>query len=173
MKNTALDVATEAHKNQFRDENKEPYINHPIRVANILKQHFPNDYSLIDAAYCHDILEDCPDVSPEYLLTMIGEDAYNLVVECTNPSKLFPNLSRFEKKQMDREHIANISYRAKCLKLADRTNNLHDTIHTTDKEWGRNYIKESMMLYTALVGTYYKLELLYLETLLKAARALE
>lgn len=168
----ALAVALDAHAGQIRDENGEQYINHPIRVAHILMHHFPKDDSLIAAAYCHDILEDCPNVAPEYLLSNIGEEAYGLVVECTNPSKMYPNLTRPEKKEMDRQHIAKLSYKAKCLKLADRTNNLDDTKDTKDIEWGKNYIKESMLLYTVLAGTHYKLEILYLDALLTAAKSL-
>lgn len=173
LEDAALKIAAKAHDGQIREDNGEPYINHPIRVSNILKKWFSDDSDLIAAAYCHDILEDCPLIQPWDLLATIGDNAFNLVEQCTNPSKQHPNLTRSAKKDMDRNHIAGISARAKCLKLADRTNNLQDTCHSKDKEWAKQYVKESMMLYTVLAGTHYELELLYLETLIKAAKSVE
>jgi len=49
-----LRIATEAHDGQMR-RGGEPYINHPIRVANA----FPVDSYRRSIAYLHDVLEDC------------------------------------------------------------------------------------------------------------------
>jgi len=173
LEDAAFKIAAKAHDGQIREDNSEPYIHHPIRVADILKKWFPEDSNLIAAAYCHDILEDCPIIQPSDLLATIGDNAFYLVEQCTNPSKQRPELTRAEKKEIDRNHIEGISMRAKCLKLADRTNNLQDTCHSKDKEWARTYVQESMKLYSVLAGTHYELELLYLETLLKAAASVK
>jgi (p)ppGpp synthase/HD superfamily hydrolase len=171
LEDNAFKIAARAHDGQIREDNGEPYIHHPTRVANILKKWFYDDSDLIAAAYCHDILEDCPLIKPSELNSVIGDDAFYLVEQCTNPSKDLPNLTRAEKKEVDRNHIAGISTRAKCLKLADRTNNLQDTCHSKDKEWAKTYVQESMKLYSVLAGTHYELELLFMETLLKAANS--
>jgi (p)ppGpp synthase/HD superfamily hydrolase len=173
LEESALKFATMAHEGQIREDNKESYINHPIRVANILKKWFPDDSELIAAAYCHDILEDCPNIKASELLAVIDYHAFYLVEQCTNPSKDRKDLSRELQKTMDRLHISEISKRAKYLKLADRANNLQDTCHAKDKEWAKRYVKESMMLYTVLAGTHYELELLYLKMLLQAAKSIE
>ena len=59
--NTALAIATEAHKGQQR-WNGDAYITHPIRVANQFK-----DYRLKTIAILHDVVEDTS-ITFEYLM---------------------------------------------------------------------------------------------------------
>jgi guanosine-3',5'-bis(diphosphate) 3'-pyrophosphohydrolase len=173
IEQAAWEIAFRAHKGQTRDDNNEPYINHPCKVAKTLENYFPNDSALIASGFCHDVLEDCPQISEAELMEAIGKEAFYIVKECTNPSKQYPDLPRHERKEMDRNHIKHISEKAKYLKLADRTDNLTDTCNSLDKEWARTYVKESMALYTVLQGTHYELEMKYLEALVKAAKSCE
>jgi len=149
----AAALATSAHAGQVRDDDGGPYIHHPERVAAALARHFPNDIALICAAWCHDMLEDCPQVAEETLRQIIGDDALALVKEVTNPSKNHPDLPRAERKAMDRNHIAIISTRAKLIKLADRADNMTDGAKSPDKAWIATYVAESRLLAEVLKGT--------------------
>ena len=55
-----LDTATTAHRGQMR-RSGEPYIEHPVAVANIIKQYYPDERLLCTAALLHDALEDAID----------------------------------------------------------------------------------------------------------------
>tara|TARA_Y100000590_G_scaffold460873_1_gene621219 strand:+ start:1916 stop:2494 length:579 start_codon:yes stop_codon:yes gene_type:complete len=52
-----LQTAEKAHSGQMR-RSGEPYIEHPIAVANIIKQYYPGEQLLCTAALLHDTLED-------------------------------------------------------------------------------------------------------------------
>jgi (p)ppGpp synthase/HD superfamily hydrolase len=149
----ASSFATAAHAGQERDDGGGPYIRHPARVAAALARRFPDDHDLIAAAWCHDVLEDCPQVTEAELRAAIGDDALALVREVTNPSKGFPDLPRAERKAMDRAHIAVISRRAKLIKLADRADNLGEGAGCPDKAWLATYVGESRALAEVLRGT--------------------
>jgi hypothetical protein len=91
-----------------------------------------------------------------------------LIKELTNPSKQFifkpeykllPRGSvRAMKKQMDRDHLQNVSWEAKLIKLADRIDNVSD-MQGMEKDFCLLYADESDALSEVLVGTYEPLEL--------------
>lgn len=155
---SAQALATHAHSGQLRDDCGDPYIVHPTRVATRLARRFPDDAVLIAAAWCHDVLEDCPQITVAELRAAIGDDALAIVHEVTNPSKQHQDLPRAERKAMDRAHIAGISRRARCLKLADRADNLRDGCACPDKAWLATYVSESRLLAEVLRGTDPQLE---------------
>lgn len=167
----AAALATTAHEGQTRDDGGGPYIRHPERVAAALARLYPKDFALIAAAWCHDVLEDCPQVKEATLRLSIGNDALALVKEVTNPSKAHPDLPRAERKAMDRAHVATVSKRAKLLKLADRADNLTDGAKCPDKEWIATYVAESRLLFEVLKGTDDVLEDDFAVALERAARA--
>ena len=164
-------LATFAHEGQERDDGGGPYIRHPARVATTLARHFPTDHALVAAAWCHDVIEDCPQISADTLREAIGDDALALVREVTNPSKNFPDLPRAERKAMDRAHIAMISRRAKLIKLADRADNLTEGATSPDKAWIATYVAESRSLAEVLHGTHPPLEAELAAALDHAARS--
>jgi guanosine-3',5'-bis(diphosphate) 3'-pyrophosphohydrolase len=151
-------LARRAHQGQMRDDSDQPYIVHPARVAARLARRFPADIDLTAAGWCHDVLEDCPHIGREELRAAIGDDALAIVSDVTNPSKAHPHLPRSERKAMDRAHIATISRRARCLKLADRADNLRDGCASPDRDWLATYVRESRLLAEALRGTDPELE---------------
>ena len=53
----AYEFANEAHSGQFRTSG-EPYVSHPIAVANILST-LHMDVDSLSAAILHDVIEDC------------------------------------------------------------------------------------------------------------------
>jgi len=164
-------LARRAHQGQMRDDSDQPYIVHPARVAARLSRRFPDDCALVSAGWCHDILEDCPHIARDELRAAIGEDAFTIVCEVTNPSKAHPELPRAQRKAMDRAHIAVISRRARCLKLADRADNLRDGCAGPDRDWLATYVRESRLLAEVLLGTDPELERDLQDALAAAAQA--
>lgn len=141
----AARTAKEAHEGQFRKYHKLPYILHPGRVASrvtLIDDVTPDE---IAAAWLHDVIEDCG-YSPGMLLEKgFSETTVQLVVELTNPSKEQPHLPRAHRTAIDRQHIANVSEKAKRIKLADRVDNLRD-MDLAKESFKSLYVAESILL---------------------------
>ena len=58
MFNKALQFATEAHGSQVRKYTGEPYITHPIAVADIVRTVEGHTEEMLVAAVLHDVVED-------------------------------------------------------------------------------------------------------------------
>jgi len=81
--NKALEFIKDKHKGQKRNITREDYINHPIRVFNILSAlNVSND--VLIASLLHDILEDTKTDYVE-LNYKFGSEVADLVKECTKP----------------------------------------------------------------------------------------
>ncbi|KKP87641.1 MAG: HD domain protein [Candidatus Nomurabacteria bacterium GW2011_GWC2_35_8] len=79
----ALYFAAEKHNGQCRKiGNKLPYIIHPVEVAFGVSR-YTDDEEIIAAALLHDVLEDCPDVSKEFLRKEFSDRIAKLVDEVT------------------------------------------------------------------------------------------
>lgn len=140
----AAKTAAILHEGQTRKYGiKLPYIIHPIRVAGMIAIHPDSTREMVAAAYLHDVLEDC-DFEPVDLMNAFGSEVFDLVESLTNPSKGSP-LSRYERKRMDREHVAQISDKAKLIKLVDRIDNLWDLTQAPD-DFLELYLRESRLL---------------------------
>lgn len=137
-------LATIAHKahGDIRKYSGEDYIMHPIGVAEILMNFgFKNDLNLIAGAYCHDLVEDT-EITFDFLEDELNVDVSNIVYEVSNPSKLYPDLSRKERKEMDLEHLKKASIRSKALKLADILHNA-PTIIRDDPNFAKTWVPEA------------------------------
>lgn len=152
-------LATEAHQGQFRKYNKLPYVVHPEQVHDevlnwLNKQPEGSEFKNLEttmrcAAYLHDVLEDCPQISEARIVEETDGTVLALVKELTNPSKGM-KAPRFVRKKMDREHIQNVSLPAKVIKLVDRTVNLGDMGTCPDTDFTAKYADESFELYKCL-----------------------
>ncbi len=150
-------LAGKYHAGQKRKWTSEPYINHPARVAaKVAKYQADGDLlsNMICAAWLHDTIEDCPDMTPPILEAEFGEEITKLVIELTNvTSKSDKKLSRAERKALDRKRLSCISRPAKVIKLADRIDNLSD-MRDAPIDFLRIYTEESKLLLETLKGTY-------------------
>ena len=81
----ALNYATKMHEGQKR-ESGEPYITHPIAVANILID-LGLDYSAVSAALLHDCVEDTT-ATDEDIKRNFGTEIAELVLGVTKLKKL-------------------------------------------------------------------------------------
>ena len=118
----AFEVAREAHSKQKR-KTGEPYIFHPIAVANIASQELNLDVDTVIAAFLHDVVEDT-DWTLEQIQRRFGNDVAFLVRVVTKQKKEKYEMS----KQLDnfKQMLTAVQYdiRALLVKLADRLHNM-------------------------------------------------
>lgn len=156
MEEKALEFAREAHGKQLRKYGEEPYIEHPIRVAGLVRT-VPHTSEMICAAYLHDVVEDTA-VSIQDIQRKFGEKVAFLVDELTDEfvKDKYPHLNRRKRKEREVVRQANISRAAKTIKLADVIDNTRDIIQN-DLGFARRYIPEMAALTEALQGGNFRL----------------
>jgi (p)ppGpp synthase/HD superfamily hydrolase len=139
----AAAFARQAHAEQRRKYNDRPYIQHPARVAGRVAAHPRSTEAMVAAAFLHDVVEDTPhtleEVSAEF-----GPEVARLVAELTNPSK-GSKAPRRERKQLDRDHLAQVTLEAWIIKLLDRIDNLQEMVDAPGN-FRRKYCEESRLL---------------------------
>ncbi len=157
----ALAYATQAHAGQTRSGGA-PYISHPVRVAQIIKQ-FKDSHNidaLIAAAYLHDTIEDT-ETTHEALHDLFGGLVASLVLELT--SDLEQIKKQGKKDYLARKMAHDMSSYALVIKLADRLDNVTDIATAKDAKWRARYKAETehIMDYLeknrVLSGTHQKL----------------
>lgn len=151
MEKEALQFATEAHGEQQRKFTNEPYIEHPKRVAEIVRS-VPHSVEMICAAYLHDVVEDTP-IELGEIRERFGEKVAALVSELTDEymKENYPHLNRKARKQKEVERQAEMSREAKTIKLADVIDNTPDIVKN-EPGFGRKYLFEMEKLTRVLVG---------------------
>lgn len=128
----AIAFAADKHRNQRRkDADATPYINHPIALANVLKEEGGvTDPVVLAAAILHDTIEDTETTAYE-LETLFGPDVTKVVLEVTDDK----TLGKAERKQLQIEHASTASHQAKLVKLADKICNLRDILASPPADW--------------------------------------
>lgn len=136
-KDLLINFVKEKHKNQKRKHGT-PYYEHPIAVANILKEKgFDDNYYTI--ALFHDLLEDT-NTTEEEILNLSDKEVLETVKLLT------------KQKNYDNDlYIKNISNNecAKMVKLADRLHNLKEAVYT-DTKFKNKYIEETKKYYLSM-----------------------
>jgi guanosine-3',5'-bis(diphosphate) 3'-pyrophosphohydrolase len=154
----AAAFAAEKHRNQRRkDAEASPYINHPIQLAYILVQADIEDPVVLAAALLHDTLEDTNTTHDEIEI-VFGHEIANIVGECSDDKRL----SKQERKQAQVDHAANLSPKAKLVKLADKIANVSDIDGAPPAGWSverkREYFDWAKRVVDRLRGTHAVLE---------------
>lgn len=144
----ALEFATAAHRGQQRKYTGEPYIDHPIAVAEIVRN-VAHSSVMVAAAYLHDVIEDCG-IESQWLLSMFPSEVVDLVVWLTDVS-IPSDGNRGVRKEIDREHIAHAPAEAMTIKLADIIDNTA-TIKERDPKFWEVYRLEKLALLKVLKG---------------------
>ncbi|WP_264817000.1 RelA/SpoT family protein, partial [Acidomonas methanolica] len=145
----AFAVAEEAHGKQERD-NGDPYITHPVAVANILAG-FRMDPASIAVGLLHDTVEDTG-VTHQRLRAEFGDDIAGLVDGVTKLTRLELQSSRTKQAENFRKLVLAMSrdIRVLIVKLADRLHNMR-TLHYVDRADRRQRIaRETMDIYAPL-----------------------
>ena len=137
----ALQYATQAHQGQTRSGG-EPYIGHPVRVANIIKQYKQshNLDALIQAAYLHDTIEDTA-TTQEALHDLFGGLVASLVQELTSDLEEIQRVGK--KDYLARKMAHEMSSWGLVIKLADRLDNVKDIATAKTPEWRQKYKAET------------------------------
>ncbi|MDE5768932.1 MAG: bifunctional (p)ppGpp synthetase/guanosine-3',5'-bis(diphosphate) 3'-pyrophosphohydrolase [Oscillospiraceae bacterium] len=147
---TAYNFAEEAHKGQLRSSGQ-PYIIHPVAVADILLD-LGMDTDTICAALLHDVVEDTP-VTYEQVKKLFGRDVADLVDGVTKLEKI----PIFNKDQQKAKDICKIliamkdDIRVILIKLCDRLHNMRTLQYRPDyKQQATAY--ETMNIYAPIAG---------------------
>lgn len=118
----AAKFAALSHSGQTRKDGRTPYINHPVRVAMLLKRVGITDADVLQAALLHDTIEDT-DVTAADLVRRFGEAVATLVLEVSDDK----SLPKAERKRL--QLLAPFSYGAALIKVSDKTVNLQDIVN--------------------------------------------
>lgn len=129
----ALSFSALKHKDQRRkDVAASPYINHPISLASILcNEAHVTDVEVICGALLHDTVEDT-DTNFEELEREFGAAIRDIVADVTDDKTIKDPAVR---KQLQIDHAAHTSDKAKLVKLADKISNLRDVAHNPPPDW--------------------------------------
>jgi len=150
----AASFAARCHTGQKRKgERGEPYINHPLEVANLIANvGRVDDLDILMAAILHDTVEDCG-VSGDEISRLFGEKVAAYVLEVTDDK----SLPKAERKRLQIEHAPHLSPGAKTVKLADKISNINDITNSPPADWAierrREYIEWGVSVVAGLRGT--------------------
>lgn len=130
----AASFAAKKHRYQKRKgSDGEPYINHPLEVANLLSNVGKvEDYDILIAAILHDTIEDT-ETTPEELTTRFGKKVCDYVLEVTDNK----SLEKQVRKQLQIEHAPHLSEGAKIIKLGDKISNITDVTNNPPHDWSK------------------------------------
>lgn len=156
MLSEALSFAEKVHASQLR-ESGEPYIIHPIAVAEYLFDMGMDAPSII-AGVLHDTVEDGKDISISEIEDGFGKEIAHLVDGVTKLTKS-GNQEYITKKQEQAENLRKLflaiadDVRVVIIKLADRLHNMHTLEYCTREKQIRK-AKETLEVYTPLAHRF-------------------
>lgn len=152
----ALDVAIDAHKDQYR-KSGEPYIFHPLAVAKIAAEKIGLDSVGIASALLHDVVEDSK-YSIEDIESKFGETIAKIVSGLTKISKLKKDIILSIQAENFRKMLLTLNddVRVILIKIADRLHNMQ-TMHYMPSEKQTKISSESLYIYAPIahrIGLY-------------------
>ena len=127
MVQKAFEFANEAHKG-VRRRSGEPYILHPIAVAQIVVSNIGLGYKSICAALLHDVVEDT-DYTVDDIRNIFGDKIASLVEGLTKIKTVLDNEDKAKQNSIQAENFKRIlltlndDVRVVLIKLADRLHN--------------------------------------------------
>lgn len=145
----AVDIAASAHDGQFRASG-EPYVTHPIAVAEILLD-LKIDCNSIITALLHDTLEDTS-LTIETIENEFGSEVAKLVDGVTKLAKIEYQPEHVKQAENFRKLLLAISedIRVLLVKLADRLHNMRTIKHLKSPEKRLKITHETMEIYSPL-----------------------
>jgi GTP pyrophosphokinase len=156
---TAYEWAARAHDQQFR-QSGEPYITHPVAVAQIVADMRMDDDTII-ATLLHDVLEDSRLFTAEDIRREFGEDVLHLVQGVTklqadekvgDAQQRAAAKSRRSTETMRKMMLAMAKdYRVMVIKLSDRLHNMR-TLDLVGQEKRVRVASETLEVYAPLAA---------------------
>ena len=149
MLDAAYVLAAQAHGNQVRD-NGDPYITHPLAVADILAG-YRLDTASIATALLHDVIEDTAVTKPE-LDRRFGPIIGGLVDGVTKLTRLELQSDRTKQAENFRKLVLAMSkdIRVLLVKLADRLHNMRTLYLKQNPDSRKRIARETMEIYAPL-----------------------
>lgn len=133
----AAHFAADKHRHcRRKDADATPYINHPLRVAQVLAEAGVTDVDVLVAGLLHDTVEDTG-TTPSELCARFGPVVAGLVAEVTDDK----SLEKHERKDRQVMSAPHKSDGAKLVKIADKISNLEDLI-ARPPEWSADRIEQ-------------------------------
>ena len=137
----AYRFAEAAHAGQLRDEGT-PFIEHPVRVAEILWQEMGcHDVDVVIAALNHDTVEDSDTVDGELVASKFGESVARMVLDLTKAPARLGERDRRDREYLDR--LPTLDHDSRAIKLADRIDNLRSVMRSGDAAKAAWYLQVS------------------------------
>ncbi len=158
----AANFAAIKHQDQRRKGiDASPYINHPLAVANLLANEAGiTDTATLCAAILHDILEDTNTTADE-MRAVFGNEIADIVQELTDDR----SLDKINRKQRQVDTAGTKSFKAQCVKIADKTSNLRDIANHPPTNWSdgrkQEYCDWAFKVVNQMRKTHLQLEQLF------------
>jgi RelA/SpoT family (p)ppGpp synthetase len=146
----AYDFAYEAHQGQRR-RSGEPYITHPVAVADLLADLRLDSQTLI-AAILHDVMEDTPTLKDE-ITTRFGGEVADLVDGVSKLDQIqFKSRAEAQAESFRKMLLAMVrDIRVIMVKLADRTHNMR-TLGSMPPAKRRSIARETLEIYAPIAN---------------------
>lgn len=144
----AFEVSVEAHK-EMRRKSGEPYIYHPIAVAQICAEEIGLGTTAIVCALLHDVVEDT-DMTLDDISGLFGEKVAQIIDGLTKISGVFDHTSSIQAENF-RKMLLTLSedVRVILIKLADRLHNMR-TLEHMKRDKQMKIASETLYLYAPL-----------------------
>ncbi len=144
----AFEVAVEAHK-EMRRKSGEPYIYHPIAVAQICAEEMGLGATGIVCALLHDTVEDT-DLTLDDIKGLFGEKVSQIIDGLTKISGVIDNTSSIQAENFRKVLLTMSSdIRVILIKLADRLHNMR-TLNHMKRDKQMKIASETLFLYAPL-----------------------
>jgi guanosine-3',5'-bis(diphosphate) 3'-pyrophosphohydrolase len=145
----AFNVALEAHKD-MRRKSGEPYIYHPIAVAQICAEEIGLGTTSVVCALLHDTVEDT-DITLEDVKGMFGDRVAKIIDGLTKISNVFDQQTNSLQAENFRKMLLTLSddIRVILIKLADRLHNMR-TLESMKRDKQLKIASETLFLYAPL-----------------------
>ncbi len=142
--------AASAHQGHLR-RSGEPYLSHPLEVANMLAD-LRLDYKALVAGLLHDVLEDT-EVTPVELRKAFGQEVLDLVEGVTKISRVQEASTEDRQAETIQKIILAMTddLRVIFIKLADRVHNLK-TLNFLNENQQRRIAQETLEVYAPIAG---------------------
>jgi RelA/SpoT family (p)ppGpp synthetase len=146
----AYDFAFEAHQGQRR-RSGEPYITHPVAVADLLAD-LRLDAQTMIAAILHDVMEDTPNTKDE-ITTRFGREVAELVDGVSKLDQIqFRSRAEAQAESFRKMLLAMVrDIRVIMVKLADRTHNMR-TLGAMPPAKRRTIARETLEIYAPIAN---------------------